>query len=99
MIAPAVAPVPPVVHLSREEHRRIARDRAELLARALQSRNVKIEELKHRLSEERSRLSDARLAIVPAYDVKYEIDENARIPFPAVGLMALISITIFTLLV
>lgn len=99
VVHPAIAPVPAIVKLSAREKRRVIGEKAELLTRCSKERDARIEELKKRLAEETSRLSDARMAVQGAPDVKYQVDEAAKIPLAQVGLMAAIAVTALAMLV
>eukprot|EP00178_Gracilaria_changii_P028217 TRINITY_DN976_c0_g4_i1.p1 TRINITY_DN976_c0_g4~~TRINITY_DN976_c0_g4_i1.p1 ORF type:complete len:497 (+),score=136.64 TRINITY_DN976_c0_g4_i1:1690-3180(+) len=93
------APRVTVHKLHKAVRRRIADERAEQLGKVIEQRERKIDAVKLELREARHRLSDARMATSPAYDVTYEISEGARVPFAQIVMMAVISGALLQLLV
>ncbi|CAN8067997.1 unnamed protein product [Agarophyton chilense] len=93
------APKITVPKLLERTRQRIANERAGQIAKAIEDRQRKIDGVKLELREARHRLSDARMATSPAYDVAYEISENSRVPFAQIVIMAIISGALLQLLV
>ena len=80
----AVTPAPQV-HFgrgSREETQRVAVQRATELYTLISERETEIRSINVQLTEAKHRLSDARIAVKPAYDLSYPVDEDSRIPMP-----------------
>lgn len=92
--APNISP-PTLDPATRE---RVVVEREAQLSRAITDRQEHIDETKRELVEARLKLSDAQMATRPAYDVRFEIDESARIPLVQTCVMALISGTLLSLL-
>jgi hypothetical protein len=78
---------------------RAAVERAGELTRLLTKMDLEISTVDADLAEARHRLRDAKMAVLPAFDVKYEVDENARVPLAQIVLMAAISCLVLKLLV
>jgi hypothetical protein len=85
--------------LSATETQRAAVERAGHLARLCAARDAELAAVAAELTEANHRLADAKLAVLPAYDVKYEVDEAASIPLAQVAIMAGISCAVLKLLV
>lgn len=75
----------------RSEKQRIAVERAGELVRTINIRQTHIDALNKELTEAKHKLSDAQIAVQPAHDVRYEVNESARVPFAQICLMAVIS--------
>lgn len=91
VLAGAAAPQVMLPQLSEPAAQRAAVERAGQLYRLALQKDDEIASVKTELAEARHKLADAKMAVLPAYDVKYEIDENARIPIAQIAMMALIS--------
>lgn len=78
---------------------RIAVERAGELVRVINIRLSDIEVINEELAEARHKLSDARMATRPAYDVRYEVNESSRVSLAQVAIMAVISGALLQLLV
>lgn len=96
-VRPAPRVEPPT--LDRAARQRIAVERAGELVRVINLRQKDIELVRQELAEARHKLSDAQMATRPAYDVRYEVNESARIPFAQICIMAIISGALLQLLV
>ena len=78
---------------------RVAVERAGELVKVINCRQKEIDAVKKDLLEARHKLSDAKAATQPAYDVRYEINESARVPLIQICIMAIISGALLQLLV
>lgn len=94
---PAPKVTPP--SLDRAARQRVAVERAGELVRVINSQLGDIDKLKTELAEARHKLSDAEMATRPAYDVRYEVVESAKVPFAQICIMAVISGALLQLLV
>lgn len=94
-----IAPKIDVQKLQKAARQRIAIERAAQLTTIITQRQSDIDAIKLELREARHRLSDARMATTPAYDVKYETNDNASLPFAQIVIMAVISSALLQLLV
>jgi hypothetical protein len=99
VLAGAAAPVVVVAPLSEYAAQRSAVERAGELMRQIMEKDASISTVEAELAEARHKLCDARMAVLPAFDVKYEVDENARVPLPQIAVMAAISGAVLKLLV
>lgn len=93
------APQVDAVVLSEEAAQRAAVERAGELMRISKQQDAEIATVREQLAEARHKLSDAKMAVLPAYDVKYEVDGTARIPLSQIVVMAAISFVVLKLLV
>ncbi|PXF45607.1 Vesicle-associated protein 2-2 [Gracilariopsis chorda] len=94
-----IAPKIKLQKLQKSARQRIAIERAAQLSAIITQRQSDIDAMKLELREARHRLSDARMATTPAYDVKYETNDNASLPFAQIFIMAVISSALLQLLV
>lgn len=94
-----VTPAMTIPETDRAFQQRIAIERAGELVREINSKSKQIVTLNEQLVEARHRLSDARMATRPAYDVRFEVVESSRVPVPQLVIMAVISVALFGLLV
>lgn len=78
---------------------RVAVERAGELVRVINEKIKQIESVNTQLTEARHRLSDARMATRPAYDVRFELSESSRIPLVQVTILAFISGAVLQLLI
>lgn len=85
--------------LDRPARQRVAVERAGELVRVINEKIDLIDSVHRQLIEARHRLSDARLATRPAYDVRYEINESAPVPIAQICIMAIISSALLQLLI
>lgn len=85
--------------LDQPTRQRIAVERAGELVRVINAREKNLEAIRLELAEARHKLSDAQMATRPAYDVRYEVNEAARVPFAQICIMAIISGALLQLLV
>lgn len=99
VLAGIAAPHVDVAELSEQAAQRAAVERAGQLMLVSKAKDEEIARLSSQLSEARHKLEDAKMAVLPAYDVKYEVDENARIPAAQIAVMALLSGVVLNLLV
>lgn len=88
-----------VPELDRASRQRIAIERAGELVRTINEKSKEIGSLNNELIEARHRLSDARTATRPAYDVRFEMVETSRVPLPQITIMAMISFALLGLLI
>lgn len=88
-----------VPELDREMRQLVAVERAGELQRIINEKTKQIESVHRDLIEARHRLSDARMATRPSYDVRYELNESGRIPIAQICIMAIISGALLQLLV
>lgn len=93
---PAPRVSPPT--LDQDTRQRVAAERTSELCRAIGERQEQIDKTKRKLAEARLKLSDAQTATSPAYDVCFQLDENARIPLLQTCIMTLISGALLSLL-
>lgn len=96
-IRPAPRVEPPV--LDSATRQRIAVERAGELVRVINARQKDLDTIRRELAEARHKLSDAQMATRPAYNVRYEVNEGARVPFAQICIMAIISGALLQLLV
>lgn len=96
-VRPAPKVSPPA--LDRTAQQRVAVERAGELVRVINARQHDIDVIRKELAEARHKLSDAQMATRPAYDVRYEVNESARVPFAQICTMAIISGALLQLLV
>lgn len=85
--------------LQEKIRQRIAVERAGELVKVINDKVEQIDSVNTQLTEARHKLSDARMATRPAYDVRFEINESARIPIAQITIMAIISGALLQLLV
>lgn len=93
-----ITPEMTIPDLDKASRQRIAIERAGELVREINAKSKQIDTLNHQLIEARHRLSDARMATRPAYDVRFEVVESSRVPLPQLIIMAVISVALFGLL-
>lgn len=91
----SVVTIPPLEESIRQ---RVALQRGGELQRAIAERQKQIAEINKELLEARHKLSDARVATRPAYDVRYEINENGRVSYAQIAIMTVISSAVIMLL-
>lgn len=89
--------VPPEIDIAMRQ--RVAVERAGELVKVINCRQKEIDVVRKDLLEARHKLSDAKVATQPAYDVRYEINESARVPLMQICIMAIISGALLQLLV
>lgn len=94
-----ITPAMTVPDMDKASRQRIAIERAGELVREINAKAKQIDTLNQQLVEARHRLSDARMATRPAYDVRFEVVESSRVPLPQLIIMAVISVALFGLLV
>jgi hypothetical protein len=99
VLAGRAAPAVEVRALSEADAQRAAVERAEQLVRLSAARDAEMAAVAAQLAEANHKLADAKMAVLPAYDVKYEVDEHARIPLTQIALMAAVSGVVLMLLV
>lgn len=99
VLAGRSAPQVTVARGSDADVQRAAVERAGQLWRLSQARDSEIAGLASRIAEANHRLADAKVAVLPAYDVKYAVDDGAGVPLVQVAIMAAISALVLTLLV
>lgn len=85
--------------LDRTTRHRVAIERAGELSLVIEEKLRVIDSLHKQLVEAQHRLSDARMATRPAYDVQFEINESGRVPLSQIAVMALISTALIQLLI
>lgn len=85
--------------LDRATRHRVAIERAGELELVIEEKLRVIDNLHKQLVEAQHRLSDARMATRPAYDVQFEISESGRVPLSQIAVMALISTALIQLLI
>lgn len=84
--------------LDYDTRQRVVVERTSELYCTISERQEQIDKTKRELVEARLKLSDAQMATYPAYDVRFELDESARIPLLETCLMTLISGALLSLL-
>jgi MSP (Major sperm protein) domain len=99
VLAGVAAPQVDIAALSEHAAQRAAVERAGELIRIAQATEAEIITIRTELAEARHKLSDTKMAVLPAYDVKYEVDESARIPLIQIAIMAAISGVVLKMLV
>lgn len=78
---------------------RIAVERAAELMTVINLRQKDIDIVDADLTEARQRLTDARTATKPAYDIRYEVNESARVPVVQIAIMGLIAGALIQLII